>query len=139
MRRQCIRINRTMRLMKTTLIACFLLAASITAYSQHDSRLEARFSPEQIAQMEEQHPSVLAYWNFYLDNAYTIQDIPQQKLQSMQNSIRIKDLNSFNILDTDLTMKRHGKQYFRIEGTQRMLVLYSNSEFTEMFNAQRNK
>jgi hypothetical protein len=97
------------------------------------------FDESQIVQFQESDSPALDYWTFYLDNSYKIVDKPEGKNVSDIEELKIKSLEKFNILDSDLAMDRLAPKYYRIKGSDKMLVLLSATEFTENYNAYKSK
>lgn len=120
-------------------IACFFFAASVFAQSEFDDRLLAKFSEEQLEDYRENHPGVLDYWNFYIDNSYEIaSDLPLEKLNGNDLvELKIRNIDKFNILEEDLHPDGYSSKYFRIKGSNDVLILFSKSEIAERFNAHR--
>ena len=116
-------------------IFCF---SSLFAQSDFDQRLLEKFSAERIAELNTDHPEVIEYWTYYLDNSYMIIDGDATgKLLATGESIKIKKMEEFNILDYDIHMDRNMRKSFDIAGTNSYLILLSNSEFSKAYNNQR--
>lgn len=120
-------------------IACFFFAASVFAQSEFDDRLLAKFSEEQLEDYRENHPDILDYWDFYLDNSYEItSDIPLKKLNGNDLAeVKMRNRDKFNILDSKLHPDGYSTKYFRIKGSNDVLILFSKSEIAERYNAHR--
>lgn len=126
--------------MKSILIVLSLFCfSSIYAQSDFDERLLVMFDESQITQFQQSDSPALDYWTFYLDNSYEIVDRPEGKNVGDIEELKIKNLEKFNILDSNLTMDRHAPKYYRIKGSDKMLVLLSGTEFTEKYNAYKLK
>lgn len=119
----------------------FFVGISAYAFSQDDfdKRLLAKYSKDQIADFQKNHDAVLNYYSFYLDNSYILVDSEKtgKQLISNEHELKIKDLNDFNILAYNLTMDRTSRKIYKIKGSDTFLVLLSNSEFTDLYNRQR--
>ncbi|NEN24121.1 hypothetical protein G3O08_11475 [Cryomorpha ignava] len=125
--------------MKSILIL-FFLGVSLSVFSQgdFDKRLLAKFSEERIEELTKDHTAVIEYWTYYLDNSYIIIDGDATgKLLASGQSIRIKTLKDFNILNYDLHMDRNIRKTYDIKGTNSYLILLSNNEFSKAFSNQR--
>lgn len=124
--------------MKSGLIVLFLFfACSLFAQNQYDERLLAKFNKEQITTLNTSNPEVIAYWTYYLDHAYSIENVPSGKDVSGLPEVKIKNLNRLNILELDVHMNRVAPMYYRIKGSNQLLVMMSNEEFSEKFNVHR--
>ncbi len=119
----------------------FFIGLSAYAFSQgdFDKRLLAKYSTDQIADLQKSNNAVLDYYSFYLDNSYILVDSEKsgKQLISTENELRIKDLNDFNILSYKLTMDRNSRKIYKIKGSNTYLILLANSEFTDLYNRQR--
>ncbi|MCA1763305.1 MAG: hypothetical protein ABR574_09270 [Cryomorphaceae bacterium] len=121
------------------LIACVSVAISSYSQSEFDQRLTAKFSEEQLQDYRQNHPAVLAYWNFYLENSYEIaSNLPMEKLNGNDlPTIKLRNPDKFNIFESDLHPDGYSTKYFRIKGSNDVLILFSKSEIAERFNAHR--
>ena len=125
--------------MKSILIL-FFLGVSLSAFTQgdFDKRLLAKFNEERIEELKADHPEVLEYWTYYLDNSFIlVNGDATGKLLASGESIKIKDLKNFNILDYDIHMDRNLRKSYDIKGTNSYLVLLSNDEFSKAYSNQR--
>ncbi len=126
--------------MKSILIILGLFCfGSAFSQSDFDQRLLVKYDAEQIAQLQENDSRVLDYWTYYLDYSYEIVDIPSGKENNNFEEIKIKSMEKFNILDSKTKMDRTSPKYYRIKGTNEMLVLLSGDDFTKKFNAHHSK
>jgi hypothetical protein len=126
--------------MKTFLLVLFLCGSiGLSAQTDFDQRLLAKFSEEQIADLQEDHSSVIEYWEYYLDNSFEIVTIPGQKSTQGFETVEIDDPNNFNVLNSGLNMARYASKTYRIAGTNKLLVLMGNDAFSKKFNAYRSK
>lgn len=122
--------------MKYSLVAIFLtFGAFCFGQTKADPRLMVKFSQDQLKNLEASSPQVIAYWNFYLDHSYTIEQAPAGKDLSTLPVLAIEYQPDFNILSTNLTMLRSSPQHFRLAGSDQLLILLSNDAFVKKFNA----
>ncbi len=119
------------------LLLLTVVAIQLSAQSDYDSRLLAKFSEAQISDYQKDHQAILEYWSFYLDHAYEIVDLPSEKNLQPAGSVKIKDLDDFNILALNLSMDRMNSKFYGIEGSDKKLMLLSNDRFSKKFNAYR--
>lgn len=122
------------------ILMLFFIGFSAYAFSQgdFDKRLLAKYGEKQLKDMAANHPDVLDYWTFYLDNSYEIVDIQPGKDLSSYPEIKFNSPEKFNILSLNTPMLQKGKMYFRIKNQDKLLVLDSNLEFIERYNAYRS-
>lgn len=118
----------------------FFLGISALAFSQgdFDKRLLVKYSEEQLKDMAVNHPDVLDYWTFYLDNSYEIVDLQHGKDLSDYPEIKFNSPEKFNILTLNAPMLQKGKTLFRIKNKDKLLVLDSNEGFIERYNTYRS-
>ncbi|HLV52428.1 MAG TPA: hypothetical protein VKY29_00305 [Cryomorphaceae bacterium] len=124
--------------MKIFIVSLFaLFAVSAGAQQNTDPRLKVKFSEERLSELAKNHPSVIEYWTFYLDNAYVVSTVePGKNVQDLQ-TISIDDPNDFNILALDIHPVENASGYYLIEGTDKMLIVHSSEKIAELFNAHR--
>jgi hypothetical protein len=116
------------------------LGSSLFAQADYDPRLLARYSEDRIAELQREQPSILEYWTYYLDNAYIIVDSEATgKHLKADETIKIKDIENFNILELDIHMDRNHSKVYQIKGTPKYLLLHSNKTFSELFSRHRNQ
>ena len=125
-----------MRFFTVALLATF--AVSVQAQTNVDPRLQVKFGEERLADLQKNHPSVIDYWTFYLDNSYFVADLAPAKDAGEIPSVKIDDISRFNILALDVHPMENGNRIYRIEGTDKLLVLHSTEKIAEMFNEYRN-
>ena len=103
-----------------------------------DDRLLAVYDANYLERLQTSNPFLLQRWNFYLENAWFIADLPEEKRTDQDQSIVISDLEQINILllEKELGLKRDWDQYkmYPIEGTDKMLVYYPGKTFNEELN-----
>lgn len=127
--------------MKSTilLVAIFFCGLALHAQESYDTRLEAKYSKEQLAKLQENESQAIDYWTYYLDNSYEIVDVIPGKSAEGYEEIKIKNIDSFNILELGIEMDRSTNKYYQIKGTNQMLVLLSNEKFVEKYNSNRSQ
>jgi hypothetical protein len=119
--------------------AALLIGLSSFAQSNYDDRLLAKFSEDRIQELQKDQPQIIDYYTYYLDHSYEIIDEASSgKNFQTDQEVKIKNLESFNILDLGLTMDRSASKIYRIKGTEKYLRLLSNREFVLGYNKSRN-
>ena len=123
-----------------SILMLFFLGMSAYAFSQgdFDKRLLVKYSEQQLKDMSVNHPDVLDYWTFYLDNSYEVVEIQPGKNISEYPEIKFSSPEKFNVLALNAPMLQTGKTLFRIKNKDKLLVLDSNEEFTKRYNAYRS-
>ncbi len=125
--------------MYKTLVFTITLLISSLAIAQNnfsDPRLISVFESSQISNWEANHPQILAYWEFYLDNSYVVIESIEGKSQIEWPSISLGDADSFNILDIPHVLNAEKRQYFQIEGLNKILMIFSQAEIISAFNTK---
>lgn len=122
------------------LFTFFALIAGFVAVGQSnfDERLLVRFSEDYLQKLQEEQPVMVEYWTYYLDNSYTIIDGQLSgKSFDSNETVKIKDVDNFNILDLDLHMDGKRPKAFLIKGTNQYLVLKGSRQFSKEFSRSR--
>lgn len=128
--------------------ALWLFVGSLSAQNavlQTDNRLYAAFEKAHLELLKEKNPLQLLRYNYYLDHAWFLVAIPEGKSAGAEQFpvIRLADPQNANIFlaQEALGLKRHFDRpsYYRVEGTNQILVMRSEQEFVRMFNQERKK
>jgi len=120
-------------------VAALTIGLSSFAQSNYDDRLLAKYSEDRISELQKDQPQIIDYYTYYLDHSYEIVDeATSGKSFQTDEVVKIKDLNSFNILELGLTMDRSASKVYKIKGTDKYLRLFSNQEFVLGYNKSRN-
>lgn len=138
---------------KTTFLILLLVlsAFSILAQSEKniepkqivaDARLSEAFGNDFVERIIAENPSLVQYYNFFLDNSYYIAELPQEKTEFINSlpSLSISpqsDLSKINVLNYDVQLNFDKETYFRMQNSNKVMVFYSGEELNEKFNAHR--
>jgi hypothetical protein len=117
-----------------------LISFATAQNNSFDKRLLSKFSEAELQDMSKKNAATLAYWNFYVTNAYQIADLPSEKSQAheLKGTIKIENINAVNIFDLKLTPLQKDYQYYKIEGTQKLLLILSEEQIKEKFAKSAN-
>ena len=95
-----------------SLLTIFFLVSFISSQNpQPDKRLLDYFGQEKLDILMKNSPDIIYYYNFYLDNSWIIEELPQEKLNSKSilgvislatNSSGNIDLQNINILKLNI-------------------------------------
>ncbi len=116
-----------------------ILLVSNNTFAQNteslDSRLNAKFSKKELKSLDQ---SELDYWTFYLENSFEIVDIPKEKPDAVPATISLKSLDKkdINVFKLGLTPHEFARDYFRIEGTNKMIIVLPQTEIDANFKKQ---
>ncbi|MCF8459514.1 MAG: hypothetical protein K9G46_02230 [Flavobacteriales bacterium] len=102
-----------------------------------DNRLYDKFSKKEVNALS---ASELDYWTFYIENSFQIVDIPKEKPDAVPAVVSLKSLDKKDINVFKLGFKPHAvaRDYFRIEGTDKMVIVLPQSEIDQLFKARSN-
>lgn len=108
-----------------------------------DERLHDVYETDYLERLKIENPFLLQRWNFYLDHAWYITDLPNEKDSESYTFISIADLDKVNILllekEQNLKKDWNKQQVYKIENTNKVLVYYAGKEFTKKLNEHLNR
>jgi mannitol-specific phosphotransferase system IIBC component len=111
--------------MKTTFILFLSILISSVSFSQDfDKRLEKLYSVEELTAMQKENPSKIITLNYAIDNAVYTSDLPLEKKSEFTKSINYDFKKKPNFIELGLKIENQS-QYFRINGTNKILVIKS--------------
>ncbi len=120
-----------------TLIGLIAISSIATAQNKSDidNRLYSKFSKKEVKALS---ANEVNYWTFYLENSFEIVDIPKEKPDAVPAVISLSSLDKKDINVFKLGLKSHefARDYVRIEGTNKMIVILPLSEIDSNFKAQ---
>ena len=137
-----------MKLTAHFLFALLVFAAPLAAQDQAlrpDERLLTVFDAAHLEMLRTESPLQLLRYNYYLDHSWFLVKVPAEKAKGAEGFpvVHIADAQQLNILaaQRDLNLQRAFDRptYYRLEGTDQVLVLRSEKEFARMFDAERRK
>jgi len=130
-----------------SLLTIFFLVSFISSQNpQPDKRLLDYFGQEKLDILMKNSPDIIYYYNFYLDNSWIIEELPQEKLNSKSilgvislatNSSGNIDLQNINILKLNIKREYYSKTYYRIANTNKVIIFLSEEEFMKNYNKHR--
>ena len=129
----------------STLILGFLLFSSFTKVIP-DARLVDYLGEEKLAILQKNDPDIIVYYNYFLDNSYIIQILPADKLKGGNyKTLNLPlrggkvDTKKLNVLKLDIQRKYDQRVYYKIAGSQEVLIFLSEKEFMKKYNAYRKQ
>ena len=118
-----------------------LVSFGIFAQSKHDPRLLQTHDKDYLDRLELKSPAMYQKLNFYLDNTFHIVQYNRAKFKKNIQTIKVKDLSNINIFEVqrenNIKPDLNKKLSFRIEGTDKVLILESMNQFAKAFNEAR--
>lgn len=114
-----------------------------------DPRIVEVFGQETVDFYLENNPSIIRYYNFFLENSYTIQDMPQEKMEGLKTLAELKlktqfqtdladysdkGLENLNIMKYDLKIDPNVGPIFRLGNTNKIIIFLSGKEIQNLYN-----
>ena len=141
--------------MKKIILLFVLVISVITAFSQVsqiDSRLYAKYSEEELLDMQQNRPYDLEYLNWFVENSYVIKDVANPealnypKLKYMDKETKMEssevtefDADNFNIMEYGFEILARSSNVYLIGNTGKILVFYSSSDLTKLYNEYKRR
>lgn len=141
--------------MKKIILLFVLVISVITAFSQVsqiDSRLYAKYSEEELLDMQQSRPYDLEYLNWFVENSYVIKDVSNPealnypKLKYMDKETKMEssevtefDADNFNIMEYGFEILARSSNVYLIGNTGKILVFYSSSDLTKLYNEYKRR
>lgn len=124
--------------MKKFLFAVSFVLVIYTTKAQtnsSDQRLLSKFSEKELQEMELTSPETFKYWNYYAANAFQVMDLADEKsvAHEIKGTLQIPNINAINIFNLNLTAAAKDYQYYKIEGTKKLLVILSEEQIRAKF------
>lgn len=113
----------------------FMTTAGFAQNSKVDQRLYAKFSKAEVQDLAKKDPETLEFWTFYLDNGYSVQEMPKGKGADLPEVDMADD--GFNVLSLGYDPQEVGNRYFRIKGSGKLLALHSYTEVKSKLKASK--
>ena len=109
-----------------------------------DLRISQAFGQEFVTGLEKSDPLLILYYNFYLDNAYYIQEMPVDKSDFVNSLISVDAdpldfKENINILQLGLELNFEKRTYYRMKTTNFVMIFYSGLELTDKFNVLKTE
>lgn len=122
-----------------------------------DNRITEAFPVEYINELRLNNPDQLLFLNYFLDNAWYVDNLPHEKLagikslKSIENSDNLsvseisqilsdsKRKKEFNILKYKIERNPKGETVYKINDQGLVLIIYNNDVIMQGFNHYRNQ
>jgi hypothetical protein len=123
-------------------------ATTNTTIVKIDPRLYEAFEKVDLDKWQKEDPFLIQRWNFYLDNAYYIVDealLDEKELttygdrpQRSYPFVEVTNFDNLNIIkierEQNLVQHWEKQTFYRIKGTNKLLVFYPGQYVMEQFN-----
>ncbi len=111
---------------------------AVSLQATADPRLYEVFDSTYLGRLASGNPTLLQRWNYYLDNAFIITGFPEKKGDiSRYPAVQIPDTANLNILVLEkqqhLVRNWDAPVFYRIEGSEKVLMYFSGKEFNRKF------
>jgi len=127
-------------------VIAFLFLPFINNPITPDSRVIDYLGNEKVNIIQKNNPDLIRYYNFFLDNAYTISTVPQEKLDDNNLPILtlpIKngkvDISKLNILKLEIQRKFDNAVYYKVKNTKELIIFLSEKDFMVKYNKYRKE
>jgi hypothetical protein len=123
-----------MRIVLLLTILC--LTGTLKGQSDFDERLLVKFNEERITQLQKEHPQIIAFMEFYLENGISIVSLNNGKQVEIEGTLKLKSLDEskVNVYDLGIPLPLEQTVYYSIEGTDKTLLVYSRTLVMNKFN-----
>ena len=141
--------------MKKIILLLMLVISTIAVFSQVsqiDSRLYAKYSEEDLLNMQQNRPQDLDYLNWFVENAYIVKEVANPdvlnypKLRYMDKETKMEgsevtefDAENFNIMEYGFEISAKSSNVYLIGNTGKILVFYSSDDLTKLYNAYKRR
>lgn len=123
--------------MNTLIILLFSIVISSVSFSQDfDKRLEKAYTSSQLKTMKQENPLQFNMLNYALDNALYLIDMPKEKMSEFQKTITYDLKKKATFLELGLSIQKEN-QYFKINGTDKVLVVKSEWVLLNELNSRK--
>lgn len=111
-------------------IAVFGIGFSYGQSIEPDARLQIKYTQSELQELKQENQEELKFLNFCIDNAFTLMSLPEGKsgASEIRGNVSIDDLNNINFFSLGYDLEEVNWQYYKIEGTNQMLVIFSREE-----------
>lgn len=134
--------------------ASFAQSKSFTYYGHSielDKRVIEHFGLDYVLNLETSNPDLLFYLNYFVKNAYRVEDIGQkisepelQSLSGLSKSEKSKaptfnssDLSGFNLLAYNIQLSEE-QQVYKTGNNSKAIIVLPKKQFFEKYNSYRN-
>jgi len=134
------------KLVHLNFIIVFLFIAISHTPIKPDVRVIDYLGKEKVDFIQKKNPELIRYYNFFLDNAYTISTVPTDKLINNDFptlNLPLKngkvDTKSLNILKLNIQRKYDEAIYYKIKNSDEIIVFLSEKDFMVKYNKHREE
>ncbi len=125
--------------MKKLLLFVGYSLISLAGMSQERSYSKALTDHFEVSELDAQSDQEIAYLEYTANNAFVITEFPKEKVGNTQRystiELNLEKVDDF--YDLNIEMKENDFQYFRISGTDKMLIIKSKSIVKREFEAKK--
>jgi len=126
---------------KNLLVGFILLLMCSTTYGQnesYDNRLLSLYSHEQITELQDSDPDIIAFWEYYLDNGYMIKKYNPKIHQDIDKEVTISE--NLNLLELKIFPDEKVITKYVDRENEKVLIILPKEKLNVLFkNAEKNK
>ena len=114
-----------------------------------DERLLELYSQKHIDKLMTNQPNIIAYWNYFLDHSYFIENPPVSKANTypnLEDAVLTNpetglpydvsmEVNQLNVKLFHLEIQKNKRVSYRLGDTGKLITFYSKDEFLANYNA----
>lgn len=126
--------------MKTNILFLFALLNLSFLMSQNkaEERLLLQFSETELSELKVSNPNEYNYRLFYVENSFFISDIPLKKDLKFEGTIKVSNVDAFNIYEYEAYQHPTETKYYKIKGTNQMVCIRSKAEIAKIYKMHQN-
>ena len=140
------------------LLTCFAFFGVALAQNSSaptpDPRIWEAFDKATVEHLIETSPRTIEYYNFFLDQSYTIAEIPQEKVKDLEEMERLTlrnpavgempdfspaGLEKLNVLRFKININPVSGAIYRLGNTNKIIMFHPGNEITNKFKEYLNR
>lgn len=137
-----------------TCLAFFGMAMAQSQAVTPDPRVLEAYDQSTIDHLLQTSPRTIEYYNFFLDNSYTITEVPQEKVRDLADMPRLtlknpavgempdfspEGLKKLNVLRFKIQISPVSGAMYRLGNTNKIIIFHPGNEITEKFKEYLNR
>ena len=137
-----------MKLLKSSFLLGLILFSVLSFAQNINTKLYAKYDSSYLKKLQKENPEKLDYLNFYAEHASYITDLPDKKTPNLialkkidrttgkviESSITFNDIENLNFLEYNCKSLPTKSSFYRIGGTDKMLVVKSEKNIRRYYN-----
>lgn len=128
---------RVFLLLATLFLSSGAFAQNGSASTTYDARLLEVYEESHLDNLQTNNPFLIQYLSYFLDHGWAFETFPAEKVSGLDKVV-VADITQINVLkllaDKKVSKGYLNRNYFQIEGSNDVLVILSEKEFTAKLN-----